>query len=601
MDSRHIQRRADPRFLWQVLGPYRRAAIGVLGLVLLDTALASLGVGMVLPIFQTLLDPEFKSALFGYLFPALSEASPTSRLLLVAGATTALFLVKAVVSSLTVYRTNNFLLRLRFYWVRRIGETYLFGRMSELSGEKQGALVNNWYNETLAASRFFQSSLTYFSSGALGLTIVALGFFVNWQGMIVLLAAGGLLVGLMQRPLYSKAAGLSQTKLETNQAIIAAMAESLSNLRELKLLQAESVRLGQLDTLCGRLKRVLLRGAVMAEIPRIVGEFLTVLALMIFLAAGVIWLHQHPEQVLPLVAFFFVAFYRLVGSVILVMSSRVKSLNELHSVHMVHELVQPKDTRENLDMSGDHLAHLATDIRIEGVSYSHDKDKPALVSVSAVIPIGKSTLLLGPSGSGKSTLLDLLFRFVEPDQGRIVANGQPIGSYALRDWRNMLGYVSQETALFNGSIAMNLRIAAPDATDAEIQRVCRLVGADEFINSFPNGFDTIVGDRGHTVSGGQRKRIAIARALLRRPSVLILDEATAAIEQSLEQAVLQTLRRELPALTLVLVTHRPESLPDADWAIILKDGMVVRTGMWSQIKGASPSLHTSGQTEVVQP
>lgn len=590
-------RRADPRFMWEVLGPHRRAALSVLCLVLIDTALASIGVGMVLPLFQALLDPEFRSPLFDTLFPFLAELDPADRLLVVAGITTGLFLCKAIVSSVTVYCSHGFLLRLRFYWVRRIGEGYLFGKISRVSGEKQGALVNNWYNETLAASRFFQSSLAYFSSGALALTIMGLGFLVSWKGMLVLFFAGGLLVVLLQRPLYGKAAGLSKTKLETNQAIIAAMSESLSNVRELKLLQAEPVRLGQIDGLCTRLRGVLLRSAILGEAPRVIGEFLTVIALMSFLAGGVVWFAQHPEQILPVIAFFFVAFYRLVNAVISVMSSRVKSLNELHSVHMIHNLIKSPEGQES-STPGAPITRLTTDIGLEAINYSHKPGQLTLRSVNALIPLGKSTLLLGPSGSGKSTLLDLLFRFIEPDEGHIIANGHSIKDYALRDWRGLLGYVSQEAALFNGTIAMNLRIGATEVSDDEMRRVCELVGADDFITAFPNGYDTIVGDRGHTVSGGQRKRIAIARALLRHPAVLILDEATAAIEHSLEQSVLKTVRRAYPDLTLIVVTHRPNSLPDADWVIAMKAGAVEHTGPWRELKSTVLSQGASHEAKV---
>lgn len=581
---------SDIRFLWRILGPYQRTGLAVLGLVLLDTALASLGVGIVLPIFQMLLDPEFQSTMFGRLFPFMEAISPVDRLVLVSGATVLLYFLKGIIATATTYRSNDFLLRLRFYWVKRIGEAYLFGRMEDLAGKKQGALVNNWYNETLAASRYFQSTLAYFSSGALALTLAILGFLVNWKGMVILMAMGGVLVVLLQRPLYSKAAGLSKVKLETNQAIIANMAESLVNLREIKLLQAESSRLGQLDKMCLRLKGVLVRGAIMAEIPRIVGEFLTVLALMSFLVIGVVWYDQHPNEVLPLVAFFFVAFYRLVGAVIQVMSSRVKSLNELHSIHVIHDLIQPKIDRENHPVAGKHLDRITTDITIEDLWYSHKKGVPTLASINTVIPVGKTTLILGASGSGKSTLLDLLFRFIEPERGSINANGRKIVEYSLLDWRSMFGYVSQETALFNGTILMNLKIARPEADDAEIQRVCQLVGADEFIRSFPQGYETIVGDRGHTISGGQRKRIAIARALLRQPSILILDEATAAIEQSLEQSMLLTLRKELPHLTLVIVTHRPQSLPNIDWVIVLDQGKIVRSAPWSELQDLIQAL-----------
>jgi ABC-type bacteriocin/lantibiotic exporter with double-glycine peptidase domain len=138
--------------------------------------------------------------------------------------------------------------------------------------------------------------------------------------------------------------------------------------------------------------------------------------------------------------------------------------------------------------------------------------------------------------------------------------------------------VSQEVTLFNGSIRMNLQLARPEATDAEIVEMCRLAGADAFITDLPAGYDTVVGDRGHSLSGGQRKRVAIARALMNRPSVLILDEATTAFEQNLETEILGSIGQAMPGLTLIQVTHRPQGAAKGDWLIALDAGRLVVNG-----------------------
>lgn len=585
------------KILWESLGPYKRSALVVLALVLLDTSLASLGVGIVLPLFQMLLDNEFKSAFFLKVFPSIQDMSSQDRLLVIVSVILPLFFFKAIVSSVTTYKSNNFLLKIRFYWVDKIGEVFLFGRLSAIAGKKQGALVNNWYNETLAASRFFQSALAYLSSLALALALLVLGFFVSWKGMVALIFVGWLLVLALQKPLYSKAADLSKTKLKANQAIIANMAESLANLREIKLLQAESLRLQDLKVMCARLKSALLRASVMAEAPRIVGEFMTIFALLVFLVVGVIFMEQNPQEMLPLMAFFFVAFYRLVGAMIQIMSSRVRALNELHSVGMVDHLLKPETSGEETDSGVEKITALSGDIQIKGLFYAHKKGTPTLMGIDAKIPHAKTTLILGSSGSGKSTLLDVLFRFLSPDEGGIEVSGKDIRSFELGEWRRMFGYVSQETALFNGSIRMNLKVAAPEASQEEMERVCRIVEADDFIKSLSEGYDTIVGDRGHTVSGGQRKRISIARALLRKPSILILDEATGAIEQSLEVALLKAIRKAYPDLTLVIVTHRAQSLPDVDWAIVLDKGKVVKTGNWNEMREDAQILSIQNKEE----
>ncbi|NJM31806.1 MAG: ATP-binding cassette domain-containing protein [Limnobacter sp.] len=236
-------------------------------------------------------------------------------------------------------------------------------------------------------------------------------------------------------------------------------------------------------------------------------------------------------------------------------SARVKALNEVHSVAVIGDLLTHAGAREDLG-EGQALSTLQGDLTLHNLHYAYDNDGPALAGVNATFPFGKTTLLAGPSGSGKSTLLDILLRLEEPQSGSIQAMGVAASDYRLADWRKQFGYVSQEAALFNGDIRMNLRLAHPTASDAEVEQACRLAGADSFIRELPNGYDTLVGDRGYSLSGGQRKRIAIARALIRKPAVLILDEATTSFEQSLEQSMLGILRSTMPHMTIVQVTHR---------------------------------------------
>lgn len=570
-------------FLWAGLGPYQRKAVGVLILVLVDTALASLGVGMVLPVFQALLEPDHTSALLEGLLPFLSDLSPDARLATIAAGTVLVFLLKASVAFVSSYASNQLVLKLRFYWIARIGEGYLYGSHERLARRKQGELLNDWFNETLAAARFYQSYLTYLSSAALVLTLTLLGLVVSWQGTLGLLILGALIVLLVRRRVFGKAAQLSKIKLETNQAISSAMVEDLANARDVKLLLAEEARLRHLDALGRKMTRVLLRGALIAEIPKIAGEFLAVLGLMTFIVISVLVLSANPQDILPMLAFFFVAFYRLVWASSLLMSSRVKAVNELHSMRQVQSLLSAPVEREDRE-HGAPIDRIETDLCFSGVGFAYDTGVKALSDVSITIPRGDLILLLGPSGSGKSTLLDLLLRLVVPACGKIVANGQDILDFNLAQWRACFGYVSQEATLFNGSIRMNLQLALPGATDGQIEAVCRMAGADEFIRELPNGYDTVVGDRGQSLSGGQRKRIAIARALIRQPSVLVLDEATTAFEQSLEQGMLKAVRAAMPTLTIIQVTHRLQAAENADVVVAMDRGHVAATGPWDQVK-----------------
>jgi ABC-type bacteriocin/lantibiotic exporter with double-glycine peptidase domain len=570
-------------FIWQVLGPFRRRAALVGGLVLLDTALAAVGVGVILPVFQALLNPTHTSAVLTATAPIFDELTPSVRLTTLAVATIMLFMLKAAVSMLAVAATQRFVQDLRFDWMSRIGDSYLRGPHTRLAARKQGELLNDWFNEPWAAARFFQGIIACFASAALTLTLLVISLLVNWQATLVLSMLGAVLMLGGGAKLYGGAARLSKSKIETNQALTSCMVEDLSSVREIKLMLAEDIRLGQFRQFCDRLKSIVIRGTVWGEIPRIAGEFLAVAVLMCLVVFAVMWWNISPQELLPLMAFFFVAFYRLMAAATLFMSSRVKALNEIFSVRRVHQIASEPFVREDREHGLD-IATIETDIKFEAVSFSYSRDRHALAMVDACIPRGRLTYLVGPSGAGKSTLLDILLRLVAPSSGCIIVNGTHADEFNIAQWRRCFGYVSQDAILFNGSIRMNLLLSRPRASEEEIARACHLAGVDEFINNMPQRYDTVVGDRGHTVSGGQRKRIAIARALISNPQVLILDEATTSFEQSLEREILIRLKQQLAGLTIIQVTHRLEAAAEADWIIAMDKGSVAAMGTWQDVQ-----------------
>src|SRR5580698_8832083 len=215
-------------------------------------------------------------------------------------------------------------------------------------------------------------------------------------------------------------------------------------------------------------------------------------------------------------------------------------------------------------------------IRLEGVSIRHDR-AAVLENVSVEIPAGSFDAILGVSGVGKSTLADLLVRYLDPDQGRILMDGRDIRHAPLDDLRGQIILVDQSPYLFNVSIAENISYAFPSATQSDIEEAARAAGLDELIARLPEGYKTKTGERGLALSAGERQRIALARAFLRRPSVLILDEPTFEHEGNTEKLIASNLRVALPECTLIVITHRPALAEVADAVITIQAGKATLT------------------------
>jgi ABC-type multidrug transport system fused ATPase/permease subunit len=225
------------------------------------------------------------------------------------------------------------------------------------------------------------------------------------------------------------------------------------------------------------------------------------------------------------------------------------------------------------------------EVRFEGVTFSY-RDRPALNDVTLAVAPGEMVALVGPSGSGKSTLLSLIPRFYDPQEGRIVVNGHDVRHVTQASLRRQIAMVLQETFLFNGTILDNLRYGRPDATEDEIEAATRAANAHDFIAALPDGYGTEIGERGVKLSGGQRQRISIARAFLTDPAILILDEATSAVEPESEWIIQQALDRLVCGRTTLLTSHRLSMVRTADRIAVLDEGRLVETGTHAELIGA---------------
>ena len=215
--------------------------------------------------------------------------------------------------------------------------------------------------------------------------------------------------------------------------------------------------------------------------------------------------------------------------------------------------------------------------------YGGNGERPAVHDITLSIPAGETTAIVGPSGAGKSTLADLLMGLLTPSHGELLIDGTPLGTDRLTGWRRRIGYVTQDTFLFHDSVRANLVWASPDANEQDLWRALRLASADEFVAGLPSGLDTILGDRGVLVSGGERQRLSLARALLRRPALLILDEATSSLDSESEGRIQHAIDSLHQQMTIVIITHRLSTIRGADLIHVVDRGLLVESGGWDEL------------------
>jgi ATP-binding cassette subfamily C protein len=245
---------------------------------------------------------------------------------------------------------------------------------------------------------------------------------------------------------------------------------------------------------------------------------------------------------------------------------------------------------------GDRKPELKQAIRLEGVTFAYSKSR-VLNDVSLIFPTGEVTAIVGASGSGKTTIVDLVIGLLRPQDGEVWIDDLPLERIDLHKWRRMIGYVPQETLLLHDSIFINVTLGDPDITEREAVEALQKAGIWEFVQTLPKGIHSSVGQRGLMLSGGQRQRIAIARALVRKPKLLVLDEATTALDPENEAAICQTLRKLRGEITILAISHQPAVLEVADRGYRVKEGTVTPVSVSSTTNPHSEEVNIDADHE----
>lgn len=457
---------------------------------------------------------------------------------------------------------------LSLYSKRKIGDLYsrIASDMADIQGLVTDTLPNALFN-----------SLTCLITG--GILV-----WLNWRMALLSLVFLPLAVTILSA-IRPRLLDLARRLAETNADIAHFLYESLSGIALIRAFGAERLECERLEEKQSGVLKLLLRYQILGAFSGSVPTLYSIVNTLVVFGYGGYLVIGGSLTIGSLVAF---TIYqgRLFGPLQGLMEGYLSLQKSKVALQRVQEILDiPPAFQEKGRVVLDREAFRGA-ISFENVSFAYDQEEPVLEDVSFQVPAGRVTAVVGPSGVGKTTICHLIMRLFDPDSGRITLDGVDLREIDTEWLRRQIALVSQDTFLFHTTILENIRYSRPGTTPEQVLEAARAACIDDFITSLPEGYETVVGDRGVRLSGGQKQRISIARSILTAPRLLILDEATAFLDPSVEERLKQTLRSLMKGKTVVVVSHRASTLEGADRLIALEKGRLAYEGAFDRAVGS---------------
>lgn len=563
--------------LFSLAKPHKKWLILIGIMILIGSAFEAVGVGSVLPFVELLQNKESALKYSTYLTKfGFEEQSYKNMLLIVSVGFAGIILAKNIFLILTNFIRSFFKNIMQASLSKALFSSYLSREYNFFVITQQGLLIQRitaMVGQATAALNFLVLIATnlitvafiYFVMAAVSLKLTLLVTLL----ILVLSAAAGVVSRYR-----AYASGKEMVRLETS--LYSTAAETISGMRVIRAFGAEGYVSRKFNDLQRRLTRLRIINETIFSIPTPLIETILIVGLCSF----VIITAQRTENLmgmLPTFSLFAFGLIRIMQKISPLYSYFMEFANYLPSANLVAESIYSVPATVK---NGKNISNPVENIIFKDVSFSYpqDPDKKVLDSVNLTINKQQFVAIVGHSGSGKSTIMDLMLGLYKPDHGEILINNVSLGSLNIDDWRSRIGYVSQETFLFNGSVKENIAFATSDIDINRVEQAAKMANAHEFISRLPNGYDTEVGERGLKLSGGERQRLAIARALYRNPEIIILDEATSSLDSKAEKEVQKAIENLEGEKTLIVVAHRLSTILKADMIYVIHKGRLIEYG-----------------------
>lgn len=453
------------------------------------------------------------------------------------------------------------------------------------SQEKKGDIIARMSGDVMEVENSITSSIDILIKNPILITfyLVTL-FFISWQMTlftILFVPIMAWLMGVIGKQLKRRSLEAQNLWSDT----MAQIEETLGGLRVIKAFIAEKKMSVRFKNVTEAMRKKNNRVGIRQALAHPVSEFLgTVMITFVLCLGGILILRQHSPIDAPTFIFFLVMLYSIINPLKELTKAGYGIPKGLASMERINKILDAKNDIVEIE-SPRGFRKFNDKISFEHVDFSYQNGRQVLFDINLQVDKGKTIAIVGESGAGKSTLVDLIPRFYDTVSGHIFIDGVDIKDIRISELRSMMGIVNQDPILFNDTIFNNIAFGVENATAEQVIEAARIANADEFIVEKEEGYDTNIGDRGVKLSGGQRQRLSIARAILKNPPILILDEATAALDTESERLVQEALDRLMSSRTTIAIAHRLSTIKNADEIIVMKDGRIVERGKHEELIG----------------
>ena len=564
--KRRQQVREYLRWLW----PHRYSVAAVFVLAVCAAALQ-----MLEPLFMRFIIDRV------LLNPALDASARLARLHLAGAAFLAAIVASNVIGLAKDYRQRLLNVRVMLSLRRALFDRFLHLPLPKLWEMKTGGILSRLTGDVDTTTGLMQMAIVSPSISILRL-VIAIGVLVtlNWRLALMALAVvpGAMLISLTAarrvRPIY-------RAMRKDAEAIDGRAGETFAGIRVVRAFRRETLELGHYM----RGRHMVLRKELFAQRRELIlwtswGLLVAIVNLVIVWYGGYLNLAGR-ASIGDIMAFQWYTFL-LLNPVWQIVNTFSELQRALAAMERVFEVLAMEDDKPDRPGAG-HAPLVVREIRFDNVSFEYRPGQPVVRDFTVAVPGGSIIALVGRSGAGKTTVTDLVARFHDPTAGRIFVNGTDVREFRLRSYRDLLAIVQQDVFLFDGSVRDNIAYGRHDATDAEVEAAARRANAHEFITKLPEQYETFVGERGVKLSGGQQQRLAIARAILASPQILILDEATSNLDTESEQLIQASMAALLTGRTTFMIAHRLSTIRRADLILLMENGEIVERGTHEQL------------------